>query len=107
VKLVCGVVDRNGVRRVLAAESTPTLENIDDLAALTPEGSCDWGPLATLDGRETTATVILAGAAGWETAKIYAEKYAEDVVLQLGTDKMWILSITEIQKWLTENRKVA
>lgn len=107
MKLVCGVVDGNGVRRILAAESTPTLQNIDDLALLAPEGSCDWGPEAEACESETTAKIILSCVAKWDIATVYARRYAEDVVSKLGTDQMWILPLEEIEQWLTENRKVA
>ena len=106
MKFICGVIDRQGDRRILSAESKPTLAEIEDLARRAPVGSYDWGPEAEREARLRTAKIILDGVADTDTAVTYAADYADSVVIDLETDKMWILPEAEISDWLEEHRKV-
>ena len=108
MEFICGVVDRDGCRRIFSAESKPTLENIDDLGTQTPFMFYEWGPAASVEGSVRTAKAILSSVTNREEVFVHARRYAEDVVRgRLGTDRMWILPVSEVELWLTENRKVA
>jgi hypothetical protein len=106
VQFVCGVIDKQGNRRILSVESTPTLENIDDLAAHTPIGCYDWGAEADRESRLWAARIILASVADMDSVKAYAELYADSVVSGMVTDRMWVLTEKEIEEWLMKHQKV-
>lgn len=104
MQFICGVVDKEGHRRILSAESTPTLENIGDLTAKAPIQSYDWGSESSVEASEWTARVILSSVTNLDEALRLAPLYAEEVVRSLGTERMWILPSEEVEGWLTKNR---
>lgn len=102
---VCGITDRDDNRRILCAESRPSLENIDDLAKHAVVGSYDWGVDADHGACLLTAKIILATVTDIGTAIVYAEQYADSVVHKLDARRMWILPSDEVEEWLKKNRK--
>jgi len=106
VQFVCGVVDKQGVRRILTAESTPTLENIDDAARRMTALPVDWGPEADQEASRWAAWIILDTVTGAVIADRYCEQYAAEVVRKLSTDRMWLLPVGEVEEWLRTKQKV-
>lgn len=106
MKFICGVVDKQGARHILSAESTPSLEHIDDLAQLAPAASYDWGPEAGENERRWTARIILSSVTNTDEALLLAPKYADEVVSSFIRVGMWILPVEEVEAWVTQNRRV-
>ena len=107
MRFICGVVDAAGNHRLFSADSTPTLENVDELAAEYQVEYCaDWGPAANIKDAERTAYCILLCVTDRDEATLLAPRFATEVVrASLGTDRMWILSVTEVAQWMMKNRK--
>lgn len=110
MRFICGVV-RDGQRRILSAESAPTLENIDELAsgvpdALAASASFDWGPEAGPTAAWRTAYVILRCVTDEAEAERLATEYAELVRDNMTTERMWILPLEEVETWVSSRRTV-
>lgn len=103
MRFVCGVT-RSGEKRILAAESRPSLEHIEELLADAPSLTFDWGAEADFSACERTAQVILEYVTGRDEAHRLASRYVDAVVRGLATDKMWVLPVEEIEAWLKLNR---
>ena len=97
MRFICGTTT-DDKRRIFYAESAPTIENVDDLTELLSEDTYDWGLSAEMHASECTARIILLAVTGVNDAFRCAALYAEQVVRpKLGTDRMWILPVEEVE----------
>jgi hypothetical protein len=107
---VCGVADKRGLRNIFSG-TTQACGTVRQVANFTPRGAdsyeYDWGESALPDAAVRTARAILSSVTNYATASRLAEEYAQDVVMQMESGRMWMLFSGEIELWLQARVKVA
>jgi len=106
MQFICGVC-KGGQRRIFSAENAPSIRNLDDLTGELSDDFYDWGPDSDTASSERTACVILSRVISGREVIRLAPIYAEQVVRpSLSADRMWMLSISEIESWADAHRRV-
>jgi hypothetical protein len=107
MQFICGVC-KNGYRRIISADTMPTVQNLDDMTAALPEDSYDWGPESSIDSSEKTARIILATVASTGELRYLVPLFAEQVVrVTFNSSRMWMLTLADVEQWVSAHRLVA
>lgn len=101
MRLIVGMVESSGARRVLSATAEPSLDNITDL---TDGGAdrqyVDWGHDADEGARERLAAWVLGAFVNGEITGGAVIRFARDVIGSLQPGRMFILSDRYVQDWI-------
>lgn len=108
---VCGVADKRTGLRSIFSGTTQKHGTVTQVENYTPRGATkdeyDWGEFATLEAATRTAEAVLLSVTNYATAARLAEEFAQEIVLRMESDRMWMLFSGEIELWLHRRVKVA